>query len=58
MKSVNSKTMTAIHTSKIEEVKLTQARWIAAIKEEMSDDEHAAYLNSRDMEVDFCGVEL
>ena len=40
------------------ELTLTRAQRIAAIEEEMSDEERATYLDNRDMELDFCSVEL
>ena len=40
------------------ELTLTRAQRIAAIEEEMSDEERTTYLDNRDMELDFCSVEL
>ena len=40
------------------ELTLTRAQRIAAIEEEMSDEERVTYLDNRDMELDFCSVEL
>ena len=51
-------TTTAAIWAVVNEPTLTRAQRIAAIEEEMSDEERATYLDSRDMEVDFCSVEL
>ena len=52
------KTTTAAIRTVANEPMLTRAQRIAAIEEEMSDEERATYLDSRDMEADFCSVEL
>ena len=58
--SEDPKTTTAVvwTVTDTDDTKLTRAQKIAAIEEEMSDDEHAAYLDSHDMEADFCSVEF
>ena len=53
-----TETTTAAVQAVVNEPTLTRAQRIAAIEEEMSDEEHATYLDSRDMEADFCSVEL
>ena len=51
-------TTTAIVRTVANEPTLTRAQRIAAIEEEMSDEERATYLDNHDMEADFCSVEL
>ena len=52
------KTTTAVVRTVTNAPTLTQAQQIAAIKEEMSDEERTTYLDSQDMEADFCSVEF
>ena len=51
-------TTTAVVRTVNNEPTLTRAQQIAAIEEEMSDEERATYLDSWDMEADFCSVEF
>ena len=51
-------TTTATVQAIVNEPTLTRAQRIAVIEEEMSNKERATYLDSRDMEADFCSVEL
>ena len=51
-------TTTAVVRTVANELTLTRTQRIAAIEEEMSDEEQAMYLDNRDMELDFCNVEL
>ena len=53
-----SETTTATVRTVANEPMLTRAQRIAAIEEEMSNEERTTYLDSRDMEADFCNVEL
>lgn len=57
-KSVNSETTAIIHTTTMLGPKLTKAQQIAAIEESMNDEEHSAYLNSRNMGEGFYNVKL
>ena len=47
----------AVRTTTIKP-KLMHAQKIAALKEEMSNEEHSTYLDSHDMGMDFYNVEL
>ena len=53
-----TETTTAVVRTVVNETTLTRAQRIAVIEEEMSDEERATYLDSHDMEADFCNVEL